>query len=227
MAAWALGFGGLPERLVSGAIRALQDVLATRLVQPRFGAKRPRRSLNSSSSVIASIPPRADAEKSLTDMLNDSSATVRDWSAFALGKIRTTAAVPPLRAFTADTTLVPGWWTVGEEAADAIDTIEARHTQERSGRKANHPNEGRRVDFDMNLGARACRLASRSPHMDSRRRRQPQAGASKRGERRFREHAGMGQGPSRWLMGSCAGGTRSTSPSRLRLVLPTERPCLH
>jgi hypothetical protein len=52
--------------------------------------------------------------------------------------LRTTAAVPLLRKLKTDTTSVPGWWTVGEEAADAIETIEGRQPSERVARKPNH-----------------------------------------------------------------------------------------
>jgi HEAT repeat protein len=82
-------------------------------------------------------PARMDTEARLIDMLDDPSALVRFWCAFGLGKLRTTAAVPLLRKLKTDTTSVPGWWTVGEEAADAIETIEGRQPSERVGRKPN------------------------------------------------------------------------------------------
>jgi hypothetical protein len=66
----------------------------------------------------------------MIDMLKDPNAEVRFWSAFGLGKLRTTAPVPLLCGLTADTTLVHGWWTVGKEASDAIDFIEGRSPRE-------------------------------------------------------------------------------------------------
>ena len=62
----------------------------------------------------------------LTNLLNDANATVRFWSAIALGKRSAVSALPALRALAADLSMVTGWWTVGEEATDAIDTIEGR-----------------------------------------------------------------------------------------------------
>ncbi|MDQ1394552.1 MAG: hypothetical protein QOF30_3529 [Acidimicrobiaceae bacterium] len=136
MAAWALGFGEIPELLVVGADRALLGVLVD---TTRTGAVRGQAAEAAAEQLEFSDrldPAPIDAETCLTEMLNDPSAPVRFWSAFGLGKLRTTSAMPSLRAMTVDTTPVPGWGTVGEEAADAIDTIEGRQSAERLGRKA-------------------------------------------------------------------------------------------
>ena len=135
MAAWALGFGEIPENLLLGAVRALLDVLVDSTCPgPVRGqaAEAVAEQLEFSDHLD---PARLDAETSLTDMLNDPSAQVRFWCAFGLGKLQTTAALPTLRALTVDTTSVPGWWTVGEEASDAINTIEGRQPPERIGLK--------------------------------------------------------------------------------------------
>jgi HEAT repeat protein len=81
--------------------------------------------------VQSTDPRRHPAETQLIEMLTDASAVVRFWSAFALGTLRSTAALPHLRALAGDNTAVPGWWTVGEEAADSIDWIEGREPRER------------------------------------------------------------------------------------------------
>jgi len=57
---------------------------------------------------------------------------VRFWSAFALGKLRSRRAVAHLRDLLTDATGVPGWWSVGEEAFDAIEVIEGRTPPERT-----------------------------------------------------------------------------------------------
>ncbi|MCH7711830.1 MAG: HEAT repeat domain-containing protein [Proteobacteria bacterium] len=61
---------------------------------------------------------------SLLRALGDASPEVRFWACFAIGKYGVRRALPALKALAEkDKTLVPGWWTVGEEAADAITTI--------------------------------------------------------------------------------------------------------
>lgn len=167
MAAWALGFGETPDYLPQGVVRALLDVLVD---TTRPGAVRGQ----AADAVAEQLeftdhldPARLDAETSLTEMLNDPSAPVRFWSAVGLGKLRTTAALPSLGALTVDTTPVPGWWTVGEEAADAIDTIEGRQFPERLGRNCRQRHESRRLEVQHE----SCRPkdwgpASRSSHLD-------------------------------------------------------------
>jgi HEAT repeat protein len=64
------------------------------------------------------------AMKSLLVGLRDASPQVRFWSAFALGNMRAREALPELRRLAAtDREICPGWWTVGEEATDAIVTV--------------------------------------------------------------------------------------------------------
>ncbi len=136
MAAWALGFGEIPERLRLEVVGALLEVLVD---ATRSGAVRGQAAEAVAERLDFSDhlhPARVVTETHLIDMLSDPSSPVRFWSAFALGKLRTRAAVPSLRKLTIDTTLVSGWWTVGEQAADAIDTIEGRQSPERLGRKA-------------------------------------------------------------------------------------------
>jgi hypothetical protein len=58
---------------------------------------------------------------------------VRFWSAFALGSMRYHAALPVLRKLAAgDTASFGNWWTVGEEASDAVDWIEGHEPPGRS-----------------------------------------------------------------------------------------------
>ncbi|MBN1286345.1 MAG: HEAT repeat domain-containing protein [Anaerolineae bacterium] len=60
---------------------------------------------------------------SLINALGDPSAEVRFWSAFALGQVGSPAAIPALERLAADEAIVPGWWSVGKEANDALVTI--------------------------------------------------------------------------------------------------------
>lgn len=80
---------------------------------------------------------RDAASRLLLETLHDPETEVRFWSAFALGALGYAPALPALRELAArDQTLLPGWWTVGEEASDAADRIEGREPPERIGRSA-------------------------------------------------------------------------------------------
>jgi HEAT repeat protein len=58
--------------------------------------------------------------------LDDPSPEVRLWCAFALGELGDRRAMAPLERLAAtDVTPVPGWWTVGEEAREALKRLEA------------------------------------------------------------------------------------------------------
>jgi len=132
MSAWALGFGDIPGHLAQRALEALLEMLGE--------TGRPGVVRGHAAEAIAERlqfsdpldPVRKVAELRFLDLLNDASPAVRFWSAFGLGKLRTTAAVPALRMLSSDDTPVIGWWTVGEEAADAIDLIEGREPPDRT-----------------------------------------------------------------------------------------------
>lgn len=63
----------------------------------------------------------------LIESLEDPVPEIRFWSAFALGSMGCRQALPALRKLKrSDRAVVPGWWYVREEAADAIATIEGR-----------------------------------------------------------------------------------------------------
>ena len=64
----------------------------------------------------------------LIDLLGDPCPQVRFWSAFSLGTIRARVARRALRSASHDSTAVEGWWTVGDEAADALAHIEGTAT---------------------------------------------------------------------------------------------------
>jgi HEAT repeat protein len=65
-----------------------------------------------------------EAGQILITSLGDPSAEVRFWSAFALGSMRYRMALPMLRKVArTDKGRFGNWWTVGEEAADAVACI--------------------------------------------------------------------------------------------------------
>jgi HEAT repeat protein len=66
---------------------------------------------------------RAAAERALIEHLSDAAPDVRFWCAYAVGELRTKAAVPTLRQLARDRSVVPGWWSVGAEARDALAVI--------------------------------------------------------------------------------------------------------
>lgn len=70
----------------------------------------------------------------LIGLLHDPAPEVRFWAAFAVGSLRYRPALPALEQLArTDTAWFGGWWTVGEEASDAIDRIEGREPPARVG----------------------------------------------------------------------------------------------
>lgn len=68
----------------------------------------------------------------LINQLHDPAPEVRFWAAFAVGSLRYRPALPALEQLArTDTAYFGGWWTVGEEASDAMDRIEGREPPER------------------------------------------------------------------------------------------------
>lgn len=52
--------------------------------------------------------------------LDDGEAEVRFWACFAVAGLKIREALDKLRLLQTDRAIVPGWWSVGEEAEDAI-----------------------------------------------------------------------------------------------------------
>jgi HEAT repeat protein len=68
----------------------------------------------------------------LIDALRDNSAEVRFWAAFALGQQGDPEALPELEKLVAtDKAVVPGWWAVNKEAADAVKIIQSSQSEMR------------------------------------------------------------------------------------------------
>ncbi len=71
------------------------------------------------------LDPRA--VEPLIAALSDSAVEVRFWAAFAVGELGAEAALPELyRLAEADDTVLPGWWSVRQEAKASIDLIKSR-----------------------------------------------------------------------------------------------------
>ncbi len=76
------------------------------------------------------------AGQSLLAALSDPAPEVRFWSAFALGSIYYRPALPALRRLAGnDQGRFDRWWTVGEEASDAVDRMEGHEPPERTLRR--------------------------------------------------------------------------------------------
>ncbi len=82
---------------------------------------------------------RATAESALIQHLHDDAADVRFWCAYAVGELRSTAAIPSLRRLTRDRTVVPRWWAVGTEARDALTVIRGGSWPDRIGDAVERP----------------------------------------------------------------------------------------
>lgn len=122
-AAYALAFGFIPgaEALLSAAFVA---ILGQGGAPPAVRAQAAEGLANLHELGDPAEPLFQQARDALLAALPDPAPEVRFWSAFALGNLRAVAALPALQALTGDPAEVPGWWTVGEEAGDAIVVIQ-------------------------------------------------------------------------------------------------------
>lgn len=72
------------------------------------------------------------AQSVLLSALHDPSPEMRFWACFALGNMRSTAALPELkRIVEEDEAKCPNWWLVKDEAADAIASISGKFRPDR------------------------------------------------------------------------------------------------
>ncbi len=72
-------------------------------------------------------PSERRAVPALIAALGDPSVEVRFWAAFALGELGDPAALSALQQLAqTDEATLPGWWSVSDEAAAAIESIRAR-----------------------------------------------------------------------------------------------------
>jgi HEAT repeat protein len=108
-AAWTLG-----TLRTKAALSALLKVLTKRDESPQVRAE--------AADALGGVGDRK-AFPELVEALGDPEPQVRFWAAYALGNLGDRRAIPHLKRLLSDTTVVPGWWSIGKEAADAIETI--------------------------------------------------------------------------------------------------------
>jgi HEAT repeat protein len=97
-------------------VRALERVVKNKSERPRVRGE--------AAEALAHCH-RRESHAVLLAGLNDSSKDVRFWSAFSLGEMAETRALPSLRRLTAtDRRVVKGFHSVAKEAADAIENIQ-------------------------------------------------------------------------------------------------------
>ena len=63
------------------------------------------------------------ATTALLRALSDGEIETRWWAAFALGVVGDLRALGPLKAATNDESVLEGWWSVGKEAQDALESF--------------------------------------------------------------------------------------------------------
>jgi HEAT repeat protein len=113
--AYALGLL-LDER----AIDALLSVMNNKNDSPKVRG-------GTAEALIGFGKKRKRVVDALINGLEDPSVEVRFWSTFALGEMKVKRAISKLEKLAAeDDEVLPGWWSVGKEASNAIDRIKSR-----------------------------------------------------------------------------------------------------
>jgi hypothetical protein len=92
-------------------------------------------SIESIGQLAQAMPVRARlrkrAERFLLEMLEHPDVELRYWTSWALALIGSRASLAALRLLLSDERVYRGWWSVGEEAQDAIDGILGRPVPDR------------------------------------------------------------------------------------------------
>jgi HEAT repeat protein len=123
----ALGAGNNERR--SAAIHALSGLGDRRAVEPLLAILSdphddPAVRGHAAEALARFVDQRAAIVPRLIRALDDGQPEVRFWAAFALGQQADEQALPALRRLAeTDTAALPGWWSVRQEAADAIAAI--------------------------------------------------------------------------------------------------------
>ena len=124
-----IAFARVPKRDLRSVVGQLLDVLEDTTVAgsvrgsaaEALGQLLPRKQRALRRVVVARLIPR----------LRDDAPEVRFWTAFVLGTLRAKAARSELRRLVLDRTLVPGWWSVGDEAVDALSAMSGAEIPDR------------------------------------------------------------------------------------------------
>ena len=129
-AMWALSFGTVPRRRLEDVCRSLLDIAENNTLPPDVRAQAAEGVANHLAASKQSRLRRVAVTR-LSRLLRDPAVQVRFWSVFALGQLGGRQARAAVRPLLADTALLPGWWTVGEEASDALLQIDGQHPPDR------------------------------------------------------------------------------------------------
>ncbi len=117
----AYGLGCLTDR------RALEPLLAVLSNQNEVEAVR-----GQAAEVLAYLG-EASAVPALLKALVEPEVEVRFWVVFGLGQLGDARVVPELERLAAtDEAVLPGWWSISQEALDAIEAIKSREADESS-----------------------------------------------------------------------------------------------
>ncbi|EKQ66571.1 hypothetical protein OsccyDRAFT_5056 [Leptolyngbyaceae cyanobacterium JSC-12] len=101
-------------------IRVLTKVAANQVEAPSVRAQA-LEGLGNNLSYELAANLYQEAVTVIIEALDDSEAEVRFWACFAVSAIKIEEALPKLEILAqTDNTIVEGWWSVGEEAEDAI-----------------------------------------------------------------------------------------------------------
>jgi HEAT repeat protein len=120
---WAVYVLGFMHASPDIAAQPLITILANQGETPRLRGQ----AAESLAYVCSYSAHPTEVETTLLTSLEDASAEVRYWSAFALGQIADLSVVPALeRIAAADSSSAPFGSTVGEEARDAVRAIRGR-----------------------------------------------------------------------------------------------------
>jgi HEAT repeat protein len=101
-------------------IRVLTDIVADKTELAKIRAQA-LEGLGNKFDRAAATDVNLRASNEILSALADPDPEVRFWACFAAGAIELNEALPQLQVLArTDETIVPGWWSVGEEAVDAM-----------------------------------------------------------------------------------------------------------
>lgn len=123
VAAYVLGFMAGPVR------RSEVDLLVGKLLDGSEDLDVRCYSAEALGHMLVGHSHNRHARPALTKSLRDPLPEIRFWAAFALGSIGRRDEIRALERLTADEAVVPGWWSVGREATEAIEHIESRYSR--------------------------------------------------------------------------------------------------
>ncbi len=130
-AVYALGGSTVSKRRLHDVVVRLLDIVDDATRPPRIRGHAAE-GVGNLLAYTKQATLRRHATLRLVEHLTDDAPEVRFWTAFSLGKLRARSARSALAALVGDDEVLPGWWTVGDEAADALDTIAGREPPSRT-----------------------------------------------------------------------------------------------